>query len=229
MVEQKLPKHMTNTRANQSLNGKTVPKKAPIINDQNRRCKLLRGVHRCSFYRRGTWRIYIRSGRGKGSETLWSTSAPTRAEAEATERLECPPERVIKLVEDAKSRRQAAATGRLKDICDAIWLSAKKRAKHGNILFTITKQDVADFLERQEYKCAISGIKFRAETKSTSYRSPFRPSIDRITPSGGYVPGNVRLVLVAVNVALSDFGDDTFYRIVDAVAERRGWSPAPGL
>ena len=192
-------------------------------------CKLPRGVHRCSVFRNGAWRLYIRDGRGRGSETVWSTSAATRAEVDAIERLECPPERIVKLIEDAKSRRQSAATGRLEEICEALWMSAKRRAKQGNIQFTITKQDVAEILKRQKYTCAISGIRFKTETKSTSYRSPFRPSIDRIRPCDGYVLANVRLVLVAVNVALSDFGDDTFYRIVDAVAEQRGWSPAPGL
>lgn len=42
-------------------------------------------------------------------------------------------------------------------------------------------------------------------------------SIDRIRNDDGYRPGNVRLVLVAVNIALGAWGDEVFYRIAENV------------
>lgn len=34
-----------------------------------------------------------------------------------------------------------------------------------------------------------------------------RPSIDRIQPALGYVPGNVRIITVVANTALNEYGD----------------------
>jgi hypothetical protein len=52
-------------------------------------------------------------------------------------------------------------------------------------------------------------------------REPFRPSIDRIDSSVGYVVGNCRVVLVAVNIAMSTWGEGLFLRIARAAVERQ--------
>lgn len=52
-------------------------------------------------------------------------------------------------------------------------------------------------------------------------RSPFSPSIDRISPSLGYVPGNVRVVCWAVNSMVGDWGDDVAAQVAQAFLAAR--------
>ncbi len=78
-----------------------------------------------------------------------------------------------------------------------------------------------DFLKqmmaKQNYLCAISGIPFEAKP-SRKRINPYRPSIDRIDSSVGYLRTNVRIVLAAVNLGMSDFGEQVYREICDAVA-----------
>lgn len=74
------------------------------------------------------------------------------------------------------------------------YLSAEKRG----LPFTMSRTDLYKLLEDSNGRCAVSGIEFE--------RSPIRGhphtrsvSIDRVNPELGYVPGNIRLVLLAVN------------------------------
>ncbi len=55
---------------------------------------------------------------------------------------------------------------------------------------------------------------------TNSYRAPFAPSIDRINSEKGYTDGNVRLVCVAVNWALSDWGIEVFEKICSSVGSK---------
>ena len=47
------------------------------------------------------------------------------------------------------------------------------------------------------------------------------PSVDRINSAHGYVAGNMRLVAIAVNIAMSDFGEEFLLRIAEAIVRRR--------
>jgi len=50
----------------------------------------------------------------------------------------------------------------------------------------------------------------------------FRPSLDRINSKRGYVPGNVRIILFALNVALGNFGEAVYLQIAKAMLSRHG-------
>ncbi len=52
-------------------------------------------------------------------------------------------------------------------------------------------------------------------------RAPWAPSVDRIDSSKGYVPGNVRLVCVAANLAMNEWGEDVLARVARAYVEAR--------
>lgn len=90
---------------------------------------------------------------------------------------------------------------------------ARSRARTKSIEIDVNLKDVTQMLEKQSYKCAVSGIKFTDERVGSSPRMPFAPSIDRIDPSRGYLKGNVRLVCTIVNLAIADFGDEIFLRM----------------
>lgn len=95
------------------------------------------------------------------------------------------------------------------------------RARRIGISFSLTKGDMADLIRQAGGKCTVTGITFRFERWPGSYRRPFAPSLDRRNSRGNYERRNVRLVCVAVNTALSDWGEPVFWEIVKAGNARR--------
>lgn len=86
-------------------------------------------------------------------------------------------------------------------------------AKRRGYVWELTK----DMLEKQ-YKdqngiCALSGIKMEPMKKS-----PYRPSIDRIDSSNGYVAGNCQFVCSMVNVMKNKFNEENFVRVCGLIS-----------
>jgi hypothetical protein len=80
---------------------------------------------------------------------------------------------------------------------------------------------VADDIERQKFRCAATGFPFDLdEIGEGAGAGHFAPSPDRIVPSRGYVPGNVRWVLWMVNRAKSRMTEDQFLKMCQAIAAR---------
>ena len=79
----------------------------------------------------------------------------------------------------------------------------------------------ADQIKRQEFRCAATGIPFDLdEIGEGAGASHFAPSPDRIVPSLGYVPGNVRWVLWMVNRAKGRMTEAQFHKMCQAIAAR---------
>ena len=100
-----------------------------------------------------------------------------------------------------------------------VWDSARRRARAKGIEFGLTEADIIAMAEDADHRCAVSGIPFDYSPllRGDQYsRRPFFPSLDRIVPKGPYTRENVRLVLVAMNIALSDWGEDVF-RLLEIV------------
>lgn len=64
----------------------------------------------------------------------------------------------------------------------------------------------------------MTGIPFHLENRGTSRRNPYAFSMDRIEPMKGYTIGNVRLVLLSVNLAMNEFGEGHLREIAEALA-----------
>ena len=62
----------------------------------------------------------------------------------------------------------------------------------------ITRDDCLRILERQNYKCALSGERLTC-TLASGVRTMTNASLDRIEAGGSYSPDNVQLVCVALN------------------------------
>ena len=72
-------------------------------------------------------------------------------------------------------------------------------------------------LEKQNYKCAISGLDLTCFLdKGTKFWS--NASVDRINAGGSYTPDNIQLVCRAVNSWRSDMPLKDFIEICKAVA-----------
>lgn len=104
--------------------------------------------------------------------------------------------------------------------------NAKKNAKARGLDITLTIDDLKELAELSQGRCMLTGLSFEHGAEDTLKGSNSRrkrvwaPSLDRIDSAAGYVPGNVRLVCMAVNAALQEFGDAVLMRIAVALVER---------
>jgi len=87
----------------------------------------------------------------------------------------------------------------------------RRRSKSRKWLHCLTQTELLNLMLQSKGKCAITGIDFfRAPTTE---RHPFAISIDRINSKEGYQLNNCRLVLLAVNLGMCQWGDDAFMEI----------------
>lgn len=98
---------------------------------------------------------------------------------------------------------------------------AKSNAKKKGFVFNL---DI-EFIELlwKDGCCAVTGIRFNLQEYPQAFvKHPFAPSIDRVFSKGGYTKDNVRLVCVAVNFGLGQYGDEVFLKVAEAaVAHQR--------
>jgi hypothetical protein len=95
-------------------------------------------------------------------------------------------ERLNKL---ARRRHQAGPAKEL-------WRAAKARAKRKGLPFTITVADV-----QVPELCPVFGVPLRVGTRQ---KMAHAPSIDRLIPSLGYVPGNIKAISNRANTLRRD-------------------------
>lgn len=97
---------------------------------------------------------------------------------------------------------------------------AKHRAKKKNVPFNLTLDGLVTIFQQQGGCCPISGRELlltQVGVRHDNFENNL--SIDRIDPAKGYVIDNVRLVICAVNIAISRRGAEKFYQLCrDVVA-----------
>lgn len=82
----------------------------------------------------------------------------------------------------------------------AMWLRAKQRANKKGVEFTIRVEDIII-----PPTCPILGVTL---VRSNGRSSPNSPSLDRIDPSKGYIPGNVTVISNRANTLKSNASVD---------------------
>jgi hypothetical protein len=92
-------------------------------------------------------------------------------------------------------------------------------AEKRDIQFSLTLDYVIDLLEKQEYKCALSGLNIDVLSRSGS--EDFVASIDRINNDLGYYEGNIQWVHKDINRMKHIFSQDYFLFICDKVSKYR--------
>jgi hypothetical protein len=93
--------------------------------------------------------------------------------------------------------REMSNSWRRNNVVRALVTEARTRSKKRGVEFAITYKDVPPMGEC----CPLLGHPFSAHR---SGRSPYSPSLDRIDPSKGYVPGNVWIVGYRANLVKND-------------------------
>ncbi len=96
----------------------------------------------------------------------------------------------------------------------------RRSARSRNLPMDIDVEFLRSLWEAQQGCCAVSGLAFTDEPHKEAFvKTPFAPSLDRIDSSRGYLKGNVRLVCIAANFALNEWGDDVLRRLAHGVVE----------
>lgn len=105
----------------------------------------------------------------------------------------------------------------------------KTRARSRNIPFKLNQQILLDLWNKQEGKCALSGLPMTISKSYTFKDRRDKPnkvgkaryiqtaSLDRINPNKGYVEGNVRWTHIAPNIMRSGMTDDEFYHYIESI------------
>lgn len=106
-----------------------------------------------------------------------------------------------------------------KDPIKVIHGEVKRRAKRRGIGHSLKLSDVQAMFYDADGRCHLTGIPFSDEIVNGVVR-PYRASIDRIDSSEGYHLDNVRLVCIAVNLAMSSWGDVVLYALVSAMLSK---------
>ena len=90
---------------------------------------------------------------------------------------------------------------------------------------TLTAAEAEAILERQAYRCALTGLKFYSGTPGGF--QPRMPTKDRIETDGPYSASNVRIVLHGVNALRGRGTDDEMYEVAAALLAWRDRARTP--
>jgi len=91
-----------------------------------------------------------------------------------------------------------------------------------SFMVTRAKKDGREVMSKDEFlelwrgsygMCELTRIRFSAQRMKGCTKRPWMPSVDRRDCSKGYTADNCRLVCVAVNLALNEFGDAVLMQI----------------
>lgn len=109
---------------------------------------------------------------------------------------------------------------------DAAWQvstrvrQTKHKAKSRGVSFALTVDYMMQLYREQEGRCYYTGVQM-----DFGLSKPIRPtlmSIDRLTPSLGYVPGNVVWCCFRTNVMKQNFSEAEFYSAMNTILQHRG-------
>jgi hypothetical protein len=99
--------------------------------------------------------------------------------------------------------------------------SAENRVRKAGMRFALRPGFAATLYDRQAGRCAVSGVEFDLQRfPDALVKHPFAPSIDRKLSSGGYTEDNVRLVCVAVNFGMGQWGEEVYMTLARAAVAR---------
>ena len=103
----------------------------------------------------------------------------------------------------------------------------KDRAKYKGLDFNLTPKYLQTLFDNCKGKCSVTGLPFDMQMGKGKKRNPYRPSVDRIDPSKGYVKRNIQIILVLVNTMKMDYPDHILHPVIRAWCSRIEETKAP--
>jgi hypothetical protein len=87
--------------------------------------------------------------------------------------------------------------------------NAKGHARKASRPFELTVEFIETLYAQQQGRCVVTGLRFdQRRFPDALVKHPFASSIDRRSSSGGYTTDNVRLVCIAVNFGMGQWGEE---------------------
>jgi hypothetical protein len=118
-----------------------------------------------------------------------------------------------------RAEKRATATHR----AGTLLFASKSRARRHSLPFDLDMSWVMDRISVG--KCELTGIDFDfAKAPNDWCYNPCSPSIDQIVAGGGYKKSNCRMIITALNNALSQYGDYFFETMSAEFLKRRGFT-----
>ncbi len=97
--------------------------------------------------------------------------------------------------------------------------ASRARATRKKVPHSIDAYAIDELFVDQKWRCAVSGVELNPPKTATGFRvDPLGPSLDRIIPHLGYVPGNLRIVSNIVNIAMNEWGLEKLMEAIAAIA-----------
>ena len=100
---------------------------------------------------------------------------------------------------------------------------SRQRAGRSGLMHDLAPNHGERLFQQQAGRCTISGLAFSLTMfPGVLVKHPFAPSLDRISSRAGYAAENVRLVCIAVNFGLGQWGEELYLTFARAAVERGG-------
>jgi hypothetical protein len=107
-----------------------------------------------------------------------------------------------------------------KQISGHYWINLKKAAERRNIPFQVNMEEAWEVFEKQNGKCAYSGIELqhsRSKKKNNNVAS-----IDRIDSSKPYTKDNIQWVNAIINTMKWNHSEEEFLNLIKMIAKYKG-------
>lgn len=116
-------------------------------------------------------------------------------------------------------RLRAHRIGRVKML--QVFEAARIGAGRRGIEWLLGPEDVARIIERACGRCEVTDVPFDLESKvdDAHKKYPFAPSVDRISSRSPYTPENTRLVCLAANFAMNQWGEFVIHEMVRCLVQ----------
>ena len=92
----------------------------------------------------------------------------------------------------------------------------KISAELRNLEWSLTLDDVADIMEKQNFKCFLTNWDIEFPKSGSPQKAP--ASIDRINSEYGYTKNNIQLVVRKVNMMKQQYTQEEFIEVCKAIA-----------